>query len=71
MSSKSSSGPSSKARLVITAITLENRTVADVVADYGVSRSWVYELLTRYRIEGDAAFEPWSRRPHTSPHGAR
>ena len=29
---------SSKARLVITAITLENRTVAEVVADYGVSQ---------------------------------
>ena len=58
---------SSKARLVITAITLENRTVAEVVADYGVSKSWVYELLARYRDEGDAAFEPRSRRPHTSP----
>ncbi len=66
MSSKSS-WPSSKARLVITAITLEHRTVADVVADYGVSRSWVYELLARYQTEGDAAFEPRSRRPHTSP----
>jgi len=64
MSSKSSS----KARLVITAITLENRTVADVVANYGVSRSWVYELLTRFRDEGETAFEPRSRRPHTSPH---
>src|SRR5687767_6992975 len=62
-----SSKRSSKARLVITAITLENRTVADVVAAYGVSRSWVYELLARYRDEGDAAFEPRSRRPHTSP----
>jgi len=67
MPSKSSSRPSPKARLVITAITLENRTVADVVADYGVSRSWVYELLARYQTEGDAAFEPRSRRPHTSP----
>ena len=53
---------SSKARLVITAVTLENRTVAEVVADYGVSRSWVYELLARYRTEGEAAFEPRSRR---------
>jgi transposase InsO family protein len=67
MSSKSSSRPSSKARLVITAITLENRTVADVVSDYGVSRSWVYELLARYRDEGETAFKPRSRRPHSSP----
>jgi transposase InsO family protein len=58
---------SSKARLVITAITLENRTVGEVVADYGVSKSWVYELLARHRDEGEAALEPRSRRPHTSP----
>lgn len=57
----------SKARLVITAIEIEGRTVADVVASYGVSRSWVYELLARYRTEGQAALEPRSRRPHTSP----
>jgi transposase len=57
----------SKARLVITAVTVENRPVAEVVADYGVARSWVYELLARYRDEGEAAFEPRSQRPHTSP----
>jgi transposase InsO family protein len=58
----------SQARLVITAVILEKRTVAEVVADYGVSRSWVYELLARYRAEGEDAFEPRSRRPLTSPH---
>jgi transposase InsO family protein len=57
----------SKARLVITAVTVENRPVVEVVEAYGVSRSWVYELLARHRDEGDAAFEPRSRRPHTSP----
>ena len=57
----------SKARLVITAIAVERRSVADVVADYGVSKSWVYELLARYRTEGEAAFEPRSKRPRTSP----
>src|SRR4051795_2937651 len=57
----------SKARLVITAIEVEGRSPAEVVAAYGVSRSWLYELLARYRAEGDAAFEPRSRRPHTSP----
>ena len=40
---------------------------AEVAATYGVARSWVYELVARYRAEGDAAFEPRSRRPHTSP----
>jgi transposase InsO family protein len=57
----------SKARLVITAVTVEKRPVAEVVAAYAVSRSWLYELLARYRVEGEAAFEPRSRRPHTSP----
>ena len=57
----------SKARLVITAIELEGRSVAEVIAAYGVSRSWIYALVTRYRAEGEAAFEPRSRRPHTSP----
>jgi transposase InsO family protein len=57
----------SKARLVITAIEIEGRTVAEVVAAYDVSRSWVYELLARYRTEGDTALDPRSRRPKTSP----
>jgi transposase InsO family protein len=57
----------SKVRLVITAIEVEGRSPAEVIAAYGVSRSWLYELLERYRAEGDAAFQPRSRRPHTSP----
>jgi transposase InsO family protein len=57
----------SKARLVITAVTIEKPTVAEVVAAYSVSRSWVYELLARYQDEGEAAFEPRSRAPKTSP----
>jgi len=57
----------SKARLVITAVILEKRPVAEVAATYGVARSWLYELLARYHAEGEAAFEPRSRRPKTSP----
>jgi len=57
----------SKARLVITAVVMEKRPVDEVVEAYGVSRSWLYELLTRYRDEGEAAFEPRSRAPKTSP----
>ncbi len=57
----------SKARLVITAVVVEKRSVTEVARSYGVSRSWIYELLARHRIEGEAAFEPRSRRPHTSP----
>ncbi len=57
----------SKARLVITAVTVEKRPVSEVTRSYGVTRSWVCELLARYRAEGEAAFEPRSRRPKTSP----
>jgi transposase InsO family protein len=57
----------SKARLVITAVTVERRPVSEVAKSYGVARSWVYALLDRYKAEGEAAFEPRSRRPKTSP----
>jgi transposase InsO family protein len=57
----------SKARLVITAVVVEGRPVAQVAADYGVSRQWIYKLLTRYQLEGEEAFEPRSRRPHHQP----
>ena len=57
----------SKARLIITAVVLEHRTQAEVAATYGVSKSWVSKLITRYKAEGETAFEPRSRRPKTSP----
>jgi len=54
-------------RLLITSVVIENRPVHEVAATYGVSQSWLYELLARYRREGEAAFEPRSRRPKTVP----
>jgi len=57
----------SKARLVITAVIVEGRPASEVARSYGVARSWVYALLARYRADGEAAFEPRSRRPKTSP----
>jgi transposase len=57
----------SKARLVITAVVVEGRPVAQVAAAYTVSRQWIYKLLARYREEGDQAFQPRSRRPHSQP----
>jgi transposase len=57
----------SKARLVITAVTVEKRPVSEVAKSYGVARSWVYALLARYQAEGEPAVEPQSRRPKTSP----
>ena len=57
----------SRARLVITAVVVEERGVREVARAYGVSPGWVSKLVARHRSEGDAAFEPRSRRPHTSP----
>jgi len=60
----------SKARLVISAVVLEGRPAAQVAAEYGVSKSWLYELLARYRAEGETAFQPRSRRPLNSPNAS-
>jgi transposase InsO family protein len=57
----------SKARLVLTALLVDRQTPAEVARRYGVHRSWVYRLRTRYLTEGEAAFEPRSRRPRRSP----
>src|SRR5580700_8376893 len=57
----------SKARLVITAVVTEGRSQGEVARAYGVSQGWVSRLVTRYQDEGEAAFEPRSRRPRRSP----
>src|ERR1700730_16123354 len=57
----------SMARVVITAVVAEGRSKSAVARDYGVSRRWVQTLAARYLAEGHSAFEPRSRRPHSSP----
>jgi transposase InsO family protein len=57
----------SLARVVITAVVLEGRSKSEVARDYGVCRVWVQKLVKRYALEGEAAFEPHSRRPHSNP----
>jgi transposase InsO family protein len=57
----------SKARLVITSVVTEGRTQGEAARAYGVSQGWVSRLVARYRAEGQAAFEPRSRRPRASP----
>src|SRR5215510_10537136 len=57
----------SKARLVIPAVITEGQSQGEVARAYGVSQGWVSRLVARYRAEGEAAFEPRSRRPKTSP----
>ncbi len=56
----------SMARVVILAVVFERRPVSEVARSYGVSRRWVQKLLRRYEAEGEAAFTPRSRRPHSS-----
>jgi transposase InsO family protein len=57
-----------RAQLIITAVVVEGRSKTEVARDYGVSRYWVQQLVRRYQREGPAAFQPRSRRPHSSPH---
>jgi len=57
----------SKARLVITAVVVEGRSQHEVARAYGLSQSWISRLVARFSREGEAAFEPRSRRPNRSP----
>ncbi len=61
--------PTSKARLVITALFVDHQTPAEVAARYGVHRAWVYKLKARYEAEGETALEPApdARRPPLPP----
>src|SRR5258705_5006649 len=55
-------------RYVVDAITLEGHSPSELARSHGVSRTWIYELLRRYRSGGYAALEPRSHRPRTCPH---
>ena len=57
----------SKRRAVILAVTLEGRPQAEVARAYEVSEATVSRWVSRYRGDGEAAFEPRSRRPSSSP----
>jgi transposase InsO family protein len=56
----------SKRRLVVTAV-LAGQSQSEVARSYGVSQGWISRLMARYRLEDEAAFEPLSRAPKTSP----
>ena len=57
----------SRARLIVTAVTVQGLTQAAAARQYGLSESRVSRLMARWRVEGDAALEPRSRRPKSSP----
>ena len=55
------------ATFVVEAVLVEGRSVREVARAHGVSKTWLYELLARYRAEGEAGLIARSKRPHRSP----
>jgi transposase InsO family protein len=56
-----------KYEVLIKAVTVQKLSYGEVARRYGVSKTLVHRLHHRWLEEGDSAFEPRSRRPHTSP----
>jgi transposase InsO family protein len=56
------------ARYVVDAVVLEGRSAREVAAAHGISKSWIYVLIKRYRAGGYEALEPRSRRPRSCEH---
>jgi transposase InsO family protein len=52
---------------VINAVLVEKRSVREVAASHDISKTWLYELLARYREHGEAGLRAHSKRPHGSP----
>ncbi len=62
-------GGSGLARYVVDAVVLEGRSAREVAKAHGISKSWIYELIARYRDGGYKALEPRSKRPRSCRHG--
>jgi transposase InsO family protein len=43
------------------------RPIKELARAHQVNASWLFKLLRRYRLEGEAGLEPRSRRPHRCP----
>ena len=54
-------------KYVVNAVVVEGRRVSEVCAAHGVSRSWLYELIGRYRQLGEPGLAAGSKRPRSSP----
>jgi transposase InsO family protein len=52
---------------VVQAVLVEGRSVREVARAHGISKTWLYELLARYRADGDAGLAARSRRPKRTP----
>src|SRR2546427_421071 len=58
-------------RYVVDAVLLEGRSAGEVAGAHGISKSWIYELIKRYRAGGYEALEPRSKRPRSCKHATR
>jgi transposase InsO family protein len=56
-----------KGRFLIETHLRTGRSIKALATAHGVSESWLFKLLRRYRLEGPTGLEPRSRRPKTSP----
>src|ERR1041384_196958 len=54
-------------RYMVDAVVLEGRKPSELAKAHGISQSWIYKLVDRFRKGGYPALEPLSRRPHSSP----
>jgi transposase InsO family protein len=52
---------------VINAVLVEGLSVREVCEAHDISRSWLYELIGRYREQGDEGLRPQCKRPRSSP----
>jgi transposase len=56
------------AQMVVDSVVVEGRSVRVTAQRYGVSKSWVHELVRRYRQGGEQALVPLSKAPRTNTH---
>ncbi|WP_336644749.1 IS481 family transposase [Microbacterium sp. USHLN186] len=56
-----------KYEILIKAVTVQHRSYGEVAARYGVSKTLVHKLHHRWLTEGEAAYQPRSRRPRSTP----
>ena len=54
-------------RFLVEAVVVSGASPTELARTHGISRSWLFKLLARYRAGGYEAVEPRSRRPGSSP----
>ena len=55
-------------RYIVDAVVLEGRSPTELARSHGISRTWIYALVKRFREGRYPALEPRSRRPRSCPH---